>query len=119
MPRRVSILGRVDITIVVAMGGQYISSYIVDCVFAGIHFSFTGYFCAYGKSYIGFIHNMIAIVCARIPGSYLASVKYPDTLFPRGFAAPAGSFISIVICVGAFVCSFSKAATCKKLYKVI
>lgn len=46
---------------------------------------------------------MIAIVCARIPGSYLASVKYPDTLFPMGFAAPAGSFISIVICVGAFV----------------
>ena len=37
--------------VVVAMGVQYISSYIVDCVFAGIHFSFTGYFCAYGKSY--------------------------------------------------------------------
>ena len=89
--------------VVVAMGVQYISSYIVDCVFAGIHFSFTGYFCAYGKSYIGFIHNMIAIVCARIPGSYIASVMYPDTLFPMGFAAPAGSFISIVICVGAFV----------------
>ena len=69
----------------------------------GIHFSFTGYFCAYGKSYIGFIHNMIAIVCARIPGSYIASIMYPDTLFPMGFAAPAGSFISIVICVGAFV----------------
>ena len=105
--------------VVVTMGVQYISSYIVDCVFAGIHFSFTGYFCAYGKSYIGFIHNMIAIVCARIPGSYSASVMYPDTLFPMGFAAPARSFISIVICVGAFVCSFSKAATCKKLYKVI
>ena len=87
----------------VTMGVQYISSYIVDCVFAGIHFSFTGYFCAYGKSYIGFIHNMIAIVCARIPGSYIASIMYPDTLFPMGFAAPAGSFISIVICVGAFV----------------
>ena len=89
--------------VVVTMGVQYISSYIVDCVFAGIHFSFTGYFCAYGKSYIGFIHNMIAIVCARIPGSYLASIKYPDTLFPMGFAAPAGSLISIVICVSAFV----------------
>ena len=89
--------------VVVTMGVQYISSYIVDCVLAGIHFSFTGYFCAYGKSYIGFIHNMIAIVCARIPGSYLASVMYPDTLFPMGFAAPAGSFISIMICVGAFV----------------
>ena len=89
--------------VVVTMGVQYISSYIVDCVFAGIHFSFTGYFCAYGKSYIGFIHNMIAIVCARIPGSYIASIMYLDTLFPMGFAAPAGSFISIVICVGAFV----------------
>ena len=34
---------------VVLLGTQYIHSYIWDCIFAGIHFSFTGYFCAYGK----------------------------------------------------------------------
>lgn len=34
---------------VVLLGTQYIHSYIWDCIFAGIHFSFTGYFCAYGN----------------------------------------------------------------------
>ena len=38
----------------------------------------------------------------RIPGSYLASKLYPDTLFPMGFAAPAGSLLSIVICLIAY-----------------
>ncbi|HAX34248.1 MAG TPA: MATE family efflux transporter, partial [Tyzzerella sp.] len=30
---------------VIRFGGQYLRSYILDCVFAGIHFSFSGYFC--------------------------------------------------------------------------
>ena len=52
---------------------------------------------------ISFIHNSISIVCARIPLSYYASVHFKDTLFPMGCAAPAGSLISVVICVGAFI----------------
>lgn len=87
---------------VVLLGTQYIRSYIWDCIFAGIHFSFTGYFCAYGKSYIGFIHNMLAIVLVRVPGSYLASRYFPDTLFPMGMAAPAGSLLSVLICLFAY-----------------
>ena len=69
---------------------------------AAIHFSFSGYFAAYGKSYIGFLHNMAAIVLLRVPGSYLASRMFPETLFPMGLAAPAGSLLSVVICLGAF-----------------
>ena len=87
---------------VVFLGTQYIHSYIWDCIFAGIHFSFTGYFCAYGKSYIGFIHNIIAIILVRIPGSYLASRYFPHTLFPMGMAAPAGSLLSVLICLIAY-----------------
>lgn len=87
---------------VVLLGTQYIHSYIWDCIFAGIHFSFTGYFCAYGKSYIGFIHNIIAIILVRIPGSYLASRYFPYTLFPMGMAAPAGSLLSVLICLIAY-----------------
>lgn len=87
---------------VVLLGTQYIHSYIWDCIFAGIHFSFTGYFCAYGKSYIGFIHNIIAIILVRIPGSYLASRYFPHTLFPMGMAAPAGSLLSVLICLIAY-----------------
>ena len=88
---------------VIMLGGQYIRGYITDCLFAGIHFCFTGYFCASGKSYIGFIHNLCSILIVRVPGSYLASVFFPETLLPMGFAAPAGSVLSIIICVAAFL----------------
>ncbi len=87
---------------VVAAGSAYLRSYIVDTVFAGIHFCFTGFFAAYGRSYIGFLHNILAIVLVRVPGSYLASKFYPDTLFPMGMAAPAGSLLSVLICVGIY-----------------
>lgn len=88
---------------VIVLGSQYIKGYIWDCIFAGIHFSFSGYFCAYGKSYIGFVHNILSIVLVRVPGSYLASKLYAYTLFPMGLAAPAGSVLSVIICVGAYI----------------
>lgn len=65
---------------VILLGAQYIRGYIWDCIFAGVHFSFSGYFCAYGKSEISFVHNLIAILCVRIPGVYLTSKIFPDTL---------------------------------------
>ena len=34
---------------VVRFGGQYLRGYIFDCIFAGIHFSFSGFFCACGN----------------------------------------------------------------------
>lgn len=88
---------------VILLGSEYLTGYSWDCIFAGIHFCFTGYFCAYGKSYIGFVHNIISILFIRIPGSYLASAMFSDTLLPMGFAASAGSVLSILICVGAFI----------------
>ena len=60
---------------VILLGAQYIRGYIWDCIFAGVHFSFSGYFCAYGKSEISFVHNLIAILCVRIPGVYLTSKR--------------------------------------------
>lgn len=90
-------------TTVVTMGSAYIRSYIWDCIFAGIHFSFSGYFAACGKSYIGFLHNIISITFVRVPGSYLASKYFTDTLYPMGLAAPAGSLVSVAICATAFI----------------
>lgn len=87
---------------VIVLGDQYLKSYIWDCVFAGIHFSFSGYFCAYGLSGISFLHNVLSIICVRIPGAYYASLYYPDTLYPMGFAAPGGSLLSVIVCVIAF-----------------
>lgn len=87
---------------VMRLGGQYMRSYVWDCVFAGVHFCFSGYFCAYGFSMISFLHNSISIVCARIPLAYIAAVYFTDSLVPMGFAAPAGSLLSVVVCIIAF-----------------
>ena len=88
---------------VVRLGGQYLRGYVWDCVFAGVHFCFSGYFCACGKSGLSFLHNAIAIVCARIPLAYLASKMYADTLFPMGLATVTGSAVSVLICVIAYL----------------
>lgn len=88
---------------VIRLGTQYLKSYVWDCVGAGIHFSFSGYFCAISRSGISFLHNVISILTARIPLSYYASVHFKDTLFPMGFAAPIGSVISVIVCVIAFL----------------
>ena len=97
--------------VVVELGVQYIKSYVFDCIFAAIHFSFSGYFCAMGKSIISFIHNVISIICVRIPGAYLAAKLYPQTLFPMGMAAPLGSALSAIICVAAFFVCRRKMAS--------
>lgn len=88
---------------VVQLGGQYMRGYVWDAALAGIHFCFSGYFCAYGLSGISFIHNSLSIVCVRIPVAYFASKYFTDTLFPMGLASTAGSALSVIICVGVFV----------------
>ena len=84
---------------VVAMGGEYLRGYVWDCVFAGLHFCFSGFFTACGYSIISFAHNFLSIICARIPLVYLASEAYPDTLYPMGLATCLGSVLSVVICI--------------------
>ena len=85
---------------VIHAGGQYFRSYVIDTVFAGIHFCLSGYFVAYGYSIVSFIHNVASIILARVPLSYIFSVNFPDTLFPMGLAAPIGSLLSVLICIG-------------------
>lgn len=92
-----------DSDAVVLLGSQYMRGYVWDCIFAGIHFCFSGYFCAYGLSGISFFHNSMSILCVRLPVSYLASRYFTDTLFPMGLASPAGSALSVMICVIVFV----------------
>ena len=94
--------GTADGAEVVRFGGQYLRGYIWDCIFAGIHFSFSGYFCACGRSGLSFLHNILAIALVRIPGVYLTSRLFPATLFPMGLATAAGSLLSVGICLIAF-----------------
>lgn len=87
---------------VIRLGSQYLRGYIFDCIFAGVHFSFSGYFCACGKSGLSFLHNILSIALVRIPGVYLTSRIFRATLFPMGLATAAGSLLSVLICVIAF-----------------
>ena len=87
---------------VVAQGGWYFRGYILDCMFAGIHFSFSGYFCACGRSELSFLHNMISILLARIPGAYFMSKLFPTNLLPMGLATAVGSLVSVAVCVIAY-----------------
>lgn len=84
---------------VIAAGGDYLRSYSSDTFFAGIHFCFSGYFCGMQKPIYSFIHNIISALCFRIPLSYAASVWFPKSLYPMGWAAPIGSAISALICI--------------------
>ncbi len=89
--------------VVISLGDQYLKGYIWDALFAGIHFSFSGYFCAIGKSIYSFIHNIIAIALVRVPLVYLASTTFTDTLYPMGLATASGSLLSSIICVILFI----------------
>ena len=93
---------------VIIAGSQYIRGYIWDCMFAGIHFSFSGYFCACQKSGLSFLHNITAIVLVRVPGVYLMSKLFSDTLYFMGLATAAGSLLSVIICVIAFIILLKK-----------
>ena len=84
---------------VVLAGAAYIRTYIFDCMFAGVQFSFSGYFCAYGKSGLSFLHNILSILLVRIPGAYFGSKLFPETLAPMGLAPAVGSLFSSVVCV--------------------
>ncbi len=88
---------------VIELGSQYIRTYVWDCALAGIHFTFSGFFSACGRSMISFIHNIIAIVTLRIPLAWLASVYFPATLWQMGIAPPAGSLLSALICIGVYL----------------
>lgn len=88
---------------VIALGASYIHSYVFDCAIAGIHFCFSGFYVATGYSKISFIQNILSIIFMRVPGAYLASIYFPNTLFPMGLAAPLGGVLQVVICVIFFI----------------
>ena len=88
---------------VIMYGSQYLKGYVLDCMFASIHFCFSGFFTAYGYSMISFIHNVISIVLIRVPGAYITSKLFPDTLLPMGLTPALGSILSAIICVSIFI----------------
>ena len=67
-----------------------------------MHFCFSGYFCACGKSILSFAHNITSVALVRVPGAYLTSKMFPTTLLPMGLATAVGSLVSVIICLIAY-----------------
>ncbi len=86
---------------VIRAGAGYLRSYSVDCILAGIVFSFNGYLCGMGRSLVPFLHNVASIFLIRIPLAYFASSHFSKTLLPMGFASPMGSLFSFFV-IGAY-----------------
>ncbi len=84
---------------VIHAGGEYLRGYAWDAALAGMHFCFSGFFTALGLSIISFSHNIASIILVRIPLSYWTCIAYPTTLYPMGLAIPAGSLLSVLICM--------------------
>lgn len=105
-----------DDSAVILFGGQYLKAYAIDCMLAGVHFCFSGFFCAYGMSIISFLHNALSVILIRVPGSYLAAKFFPLTLYPMGLAAPAGSMLSILICLGVYLWFLRKQRKANRFY---
>lgn len=89
--------------VVQVLAVQYMCTYVFDCVVAGIHFPFSGFFSASGLSILSFIHNLCSVILVRIPGAWLATKLFPDSLYAMGIAAPAGSLLSALICIGFYI----------------
>ena len=85
---------------VITAGATYISTYSIDCILTGFVFCINGYLNGNGKSMICFAHSMAATFLARIPLTWLLSkISSGTNLLPMGFAAPAASLLSILICL--------------------
>ena len=87
---------------VIELGTQYLKGYVWDCVFAGVHFCFSGYFCAIEKSELSFAHNFASIVLIRIPFAYLAARTVVKSLFPLGLVTTFASLFQMLFCFVAY-----------------
>ena len=77
-------------TAVVRAGGQYLRGYVWDCLFAVVQFSFSGYFCACGRSELSFLHNVLSIVRCAFPGRIWRPAGSPRPCFPWALPARRG-----------------------------
>ncbi|MGN0709432.1 MAG: MATE family efflux transporter, partial [Anaerovoracaceae bacterium] len=93
---------------VIELGTQYLKVYVFDCAAAGVHFCFSGFFCASEMAVVSFVYNILSVIIVRIPWTYYALKISSDNLTLMGMAPPMGSIFSDIICVTAFVIAWKK-----------
>lgn len=88
---------------VIRAAGDYLQTYTIDCVLVSFVFCFNNYFSGCGRAMISMTHNIIATFAVRIPVTVRMSRVPGGSLTEMGLAAPAASFLSILICTGYFL----------------
>ncbi|MFV0401419.1 MAG: MATE family efflux transporter [Oscillospiraceae bacterium] len=84
---------------VIASAADYLRSYSIDCILVAFIFCINSYLTGRGRTVVSLVHSLIATLGVRIPLSYLLSRIPGATLFQIGFAAPAASLLSLIICM--------------------
>lgn len=82
---------------VIAASASYLRSFSLDCIITCVLFCFMGYFNGCGHTKLVMIQGLIGAFGVRIPLSYLIC-QTTSSLFLMGFATPAASITSCIIC---------------------
>lgn len=88
---------------VIEAAALYLRTYSIDCILLGIASCMNAFFIGNGKSFICMAHVIAAAFLGRIPLSYIISKMPGTTLWHMGFAAPAGTMISVLILIVCFL----------------
>lgn len=84
---------------VIAMGSDYLRSYIFDSLLVSFVFCLNGYFNSSGKSWFSLAHSLITTFAIRVPGAYLFSRMAGSGLYMIGWAAPLSTLVSLILCL--------------------
>lgn len=84
---------------VIKMSSLYLKLYSIDCIMVSFVFCMNSFFSGCSHPVFPMLHSMIATFIVRIPISYFFNKSSGTTLYEIGFAAPAASLVSIIICI--------------------
>lgn len=84
---------------VVEAGALYLKSFSIDCILVAFVFCFNGFFSGCGRTLFTMAHSLTATFLFRIPLAYFISRLPGVSTFEIGFAAPAASVVSAVLCI--------------------
>lgn len=87
---------------VIAQSADYIKGFALDCLLTGSLFCFIGYFTGCGKTTFVMIQGLCGAFLVRFPLSYLFSRMEGASLVHMGVAAPAATFVSVLMCLAYF-----------------
>lgn len=84
--------------LVIEAGSQYLRSYSIDCILVCFVFCMNSFFSGSGHTVFPLVHSAAATFLVRIPLSYFMSRPGHSSMFLLGFAAPAATLFSLLLC---------------------